>query len=324
MDGIALEIWNKKLLLSRQKRQQAYKECVELSVSRGYYSSNRLPALIYDAAAESLDVLLMQWKETFQGSWQRQSPPDPVKAAQHAETEFLSLLATERQQIENEIQAVGANQEHHWAPEDLQEGKTQLERKAAVSSASGRELIANLRSDRENLLGQEKRQKEIRRKEILQSRILSAGLVLISTLAGVWLGAYLNANRSHQDRYYIDAKMNEQLEAQHQTQEALHELHRSNRKIAFWTEKTSAQINQEIQDIKGRLNADIQDIKEYTAHEIARLDSDYARAGKQPDMELKMSKKALLNQQDRRIAEAQEKAQKTLDQLEEQKQNLMK
>jgi len=53
MDGIALEIWNKKLLLSRQKRQQAYKECVELSVSRGYYSSNRLPALIYDAAAES-------------------------------------------------------------------------------------------------------------------------------------------------------------------------------------------------------------------------------------------------------------------------------
>ena len=324
MDGIALELWNKKLLMGRNKRQQDYKTCVELSVSRGYYSSSRLPSVIYEAAAENLDVLILHWKETFQGSWQRQNPTDPLKAAQQVEGDILSILATERQQIESEIQSLAANQEHHWTAQDLQEGKTYLERKVAVLSASCREQIANLRSDRETQLAQEKRQKEVYRKELIQTRIIGSGLVLISALTGVWLGAYLNATRSRQDRDYIDMKMKEQLEAQHQLQDELYDLRKSNRKIAFWTEKTPAQIDAEIQEIKDHLNAEVQDIHDETTKRIARLESDYARAGKQPDMELDMGKKALLNLQAKRIAEAQEKAQNKLDQLEDQKQNLMK
>src|SRR5205823_1777326 len=115
---------------------------------------------------------------------------------------------------------------------------------------------------REDELEREKLGKATHRKELLQTRAGIALLILASALAGVWLGAHLNAKRSKEDRLFVDERMARLMDGERRISEQLSDLHRSNRKIAFWTEKTPAQIDKDMDEARAGLAAQIRDIQE--------------------------------------------------------------
>jgi len=108
----------------------------------------------------------------------------------------------------------------------------------------------------------------------------------------VKLGAYLNAGQSTADRDYVDTRMKGTAGEPAPMQDQLAELHRSNRKIAFWTEKTTEQIDKEMDETKEGLTRQIADIKEEIARRQARVESEYARSGREGGAELEMRKRA--------------------------------
>src|SRR5205085_2953765 len=108
-------------------------------------------------------------------------------------------------------------------------------------------------ADRQEELEKEAVGKVTHQKEFRQTRVMTSALVGVAALGGIWLGAALNARRSTQDRNFIDWKMYLLIENQRQMQEQLFELHKSNRKIAFWTEKTPDQIDKEMAETRDGL-----------------------------------------------------------------------
>src|SRR3954469_25406177 len=114
MDGIGLEIWNKKLLLCRYQRGVEFKARAELSHSSRAYSIEPLPSLLFQAAADNLDVLMLYWKETLQGSWEREHPDNPGLAAAQAQSEIQTFLTSEQKQIEHEVESLGSSRGLGW------------------------------------------------------------------------------------------------------------------------------------------------------------------------------------------------------------------
>src|SRR5471030_176878 len=149
MDGIGLELWSKKLVLCRYQRQLAYKACQDEARSEG-------PTPLYQAASDNIEVLILHWKETFQGSWQRMKPATPSITADQAQHEILPILATEQKQIENEIQTLGTGRGFGWKPEEFAEGKSLLERKISTLRASCLAQINDTKVAREDELEREK------------------------------------------------------------------------------------------------------------------------------------------------------------------------
>jgi hypothetical protein len=324
MDGIGLELWNKKLLECRYKRQRDYRALAELSMTSRAFATEPLPTALFQAAADNLELMVLYWKETFLGSWQRQKPENPEEASGQAQGEILTLLSTEQKQIEHEIPSFAAGRGLKWKPEELAEGKAHLEKIVSILRLAGRAHVADLKSAREDELTRDKTWKKTHWREIWESRTLLTSFILVGSLAGIWIGATLNAHRSTADRQYIDERMKTLAEGQHRMQEELSELHRSNRKIAFWTEKTPQQIDKEMDDARDSLKAQIQDIREETLRKIARLESEYARSGRDGGTELDMRKQSLIRQQAKLIEEAESKTDRKLTALEEQKHNIMR
>lgn len=322
MDGIALEIWNKKLILCRYRRQTAFKNCLDGSRIKGHFFNPVLIADLFQAASDNLDLLMLYWKESFLSSWQREKPADPALAAEKAQTDVIVFLAGEQKQIEGEIITLTNEQGLNLKPEDLKEGKGLMEREASGLRGSCLTLIADLKTVREDDLRREELQETSRHREMLQTRMLLGILVISGTLGGVWLGYTTRAKYSTQDRDYIDKKLNILAEGHHQIYEALNDIHRSNRKIAFWTERTSPQIDQEIEDSKSNFKKQVMDIREETARKIANLESEYARSGRDGDDELERQKQNLITLRDEQIKEVEERTRAHLQNLEEQRSNL--
>jgi len=114
------------------------------------------------------------------------------------------------------------------------------------------------------------------------------------------------------------------LASQRQMQDQLAELHRSNRKIAFWTEKTTEQIDKEMDETKEGSLVRSPISKRKIARRQARVESEYARSGREGGAELEMRKKGLLNLQAKMIQSAEEKTRKKLDDLDSQRRNIMR
>ena len=74
MDGIALELWNKQLILCRYRRQTAFKACLDSSRIKGRFYNPVLISELFQHASDNLDVLILHWKESFISSWQRERP----------------------------------------------------------------------------------------------------------------------------------------------------------------------------------------------------------------------------------------------------------
>jgi hypothetical protein len=324
MDGIGLELWTKKLLLCRYKRQREYHRLAELSLTSRAFATEPLPTALYQAAAENLDQLTLHWKETFQSAWLRQKPDNPEHAAGQAQGEILTWLSTEQKQIENEITSFAAGRGLNWKPEELLDGKTHLDQTISQLRLNCRAQIADAKAAREDDLARDAERHERHRGEVREIRVVSAVLVVTTTLVGAWLGATLNARRSTADRQYIDERMKVLSVNQRQMEEALANLHRSNRKLAFWTEKTADQLDKEMDDARSGLTQQIADIKEETARKIARVESEYARTGRDGGAELDMRRQGLIHLQDKLIAEARDKSEHRLAALQEQKSNIMR
>jgi hypothetical protein len=324
MDGIGLELWNKKLLQCRYKRQLEFRACAELSRSTRTYSVEPLPSMLFQAGADNLDLLVLYWRESFQGSWQREKPQQPELSAGHARGEIETILTTEQKQIDNEVQAVGSSRVLGWKPEDLVDGRAHLNSRVALLRSACIVHIAEARAAREAELLQEQTRAEAHHKELWGTRGVMGGLVLLSALGGVWMGATLNAKRSTEDRQYVDQRIQQLMDAQRRTQGQLSDLHRSNRKIAFWTEKTTRQIDQEMADVRERLGKEIQDIRDETERKAARVESEYARSGREIGTDLERRKQGLIKTRDHLIQDAEARAQKQLNALEEQKRNIQR
>jgi hypothetical protein len=324
MDGIALELWNKKLLLCRYQRQGEFKARAELAHSSRAYSIEPLPALLFQAAADNMDIMVLYWKETFQGSWQREKPENPALTAAQAQSEIQAFLGAEQKQIEHEIEALGSSRGLGWKPEELDGGKSHLNTKISQLRAGVRAQIAEAQRAREDELEREAQRHTRHRKELLQTRLITLVWVVGGTLFGVKLGAYLNARQSSADREYVDVRMKALMDNQRQMQQQLGELHRSNRKIAFWTEKTPEQIDQEMAEAKDDLARQIADINEEIARRTARVESEYARSGRDGGSELNLRKQGLANLQAKMIGSAEEKTRKKLADLDSQKRNSMR
>ncbi len=319
MDGIGLELWNKKLLQGRYKRQRDFRACAELSLTHREYSVEPLSTTLFQAGADNLDLLVLYWKETALGSWQRQKPSDPDLAAGQARGEIETILTTEQRQIENEIQALATARNLEWPAEEIESGKGQLSSRISLLRASGVAYIADLRAARAEELDHQAKRETVHRRELWITWGVLGSFVLASTLGGVWLGATLKAKYSREDRLFIDQRMSRLMMSQRQAQEKLTDLHRSNRKIAYWTEKTPGQIDREMNELQERLKAEIQDIRAETAKKIGLVENEYARSGRDGGTELSDRKNNLLKIQEKLIADAELRAQKKLDNLSEQK-----
>ncbi len=324
MDGIALEMWNKKLIQCRYQRQLEFRTRAELSLTNREYAIEPLPSVLFRAAAENLEFLVLYWKEIFQGSWQRQKAENLEQAASQAQGEILTFLNTEQKQIEQEVPTFGAGRGLDWKPEELSEGKAHLEKAVSLLRLNCRALIADAKAAREDVLEREAASKKTHWKEVIETRVFLTALVLAGSLAGVWLGATVNAHRSTADRQYIDERMKTLAESQRRMQDQLSELHRSNRKIAFWTEKTPQQIDKEMDDTRESLKTQIQDIREEALRKAARLESEYARSGRDGGAELEMRKQGILRQQTKLITDAEQRTEKKLNALDEQKHNIQR
>jgi hypothetical protein len=322
MDGIGLELWNKKLLQCRYKRQLEFRACAELAHAGRAYTSEPLASVLFQAGADNLDLLVLYWKETFQGSWQRQNPQDPDPAAGQARGEIETILTTEQKQIENEVKALGESRVLHWKPEELEPGKAHLNSRVSLLRASCIAQIADVRQARTQELELLSAGRLEHRRELWITRAVMGLFVLASSLGGVWLGATLNAKRSREDRLFVDQRMSRLMEGQRKAQEQLSVLHSSNRKIAFWTEKTPEQIDRDAQDTRERLKAEIQDIHAETLRKIGLVESEYARAGRNGGTELEDRRQSLLRLEEKLAREAQQRAQKKIDDLEDQKRNI--
>lgn len=319
MDGIGLELWNKKLLQARYKRQRDFRACAELSLTHREYSVQPLSNTLFESAADNLDLLVLYWKETFLGSWQRQKPTEPDLAAGQARGEIETVLTTEQHQIENEIQALATTRNLEWPDEEIKSGKTHLSSRISLLRASCIAYIADLRIARVEELDHQAQRDTTHRRELGITWGVLGTFVLASALSGVWLGAFLKAKYSREDRLFIDQRMSRLMMKQNQAQEQLSNLHRSNRKIAFWTEKTPGQIDREMAEIQERLKAELQDIRSETAKKIGLIESEYARSGREGGTELSDRRNNLLKIQEKLFQDAQDRAQKKLEDLTEQK-----
>jgi hypothetical protein len=324
MDGIGLELWNKKLLQCRYKRQLEFRANAELSRSTRVYAVEPLPSMLFQAGADNMDLMVLYWRECFQASWLRQKPMEPELAAGEARGEIETLLTTEEKQIDNEVQAVGSSRVLGWKPEDLVDGRAHLHSRVSLLRASCITHIAEARAMREAEIALEENRRESHRKEVWMTRWVLTSFILGGTLIGVWMGAHINARQSKEDRQYVDERIKQVVEYQRRTQNQLSDIHRSNRKIAFWTEKTNNQINQEMNETRERLTGEIQDIREETLRKIARMESEYARSGREIGTDMERRKQGLIKTQDRLIQEAEARAQKRLDALAEQKNNIQR
>ena len=161
-----------------------------------------------------------------------------------------------------------------------------------------------------------------RRREMWQTRILIGVLVAAGTIGGAWFGYTTRAKYSLQDREYIDRKLNVLDEGHHQIFGALNDLHRSNRKIAYWTARSSPQIDQDIEDTKANFKKQVLDIREETARQIANLESEYARSGRDGGVDLEQRKQSLITLRDKQIKELEDRTRSHLENLEEQRSNL--
>jgi hypothetical protein len=236
----------------------------------------------------------------------------------------LSFLATEQKQIEGEIFSLGNEQGLSLKMDDLKDGKVLLDREVSVLRASCIAMIADLKNARETELERDQRLAIHRRYEVIVTRILLGLFVAASAIGGTYFGWSLRAQYSKQDRDYIDQKLRAQVDNQRRMSEQLNALHRSNRKIAFWTEKTTQQIDAEISDVQSRLKKEVADIREETARKIAMVESEYARSGRDGDVELDRRKQSLIKLRDRQIDEAQDRARQAIRDLQEQKENIQR
>jgi hypothetical protein len=268
--------------------------------------------------------MVLYWKECFQSSWQRQKPDQPELAAGQARGEIETILTTEQKQIDNEVQAVGSSRVLGWKPEDLDDGRAHLNSRVSLLRAACIVQIAEARAMREVEIAEVETRRDAHRKEVWVTRWILTSFILGGSLIGVWMGASINARQSMTDRQYVDERIQRLLDYQKRTENQLSDLHRSNRKIAFWTEKTTQQINQEMNETRERLAGEIQDIREETQRRIARMESEYARSGREIGTDLDRRKQGLLKTQERLIQEAEARAQKHLDALEVQKNNIQR
>ena len=324
MDGTALELWNKKILLCRYKRTVAFKACLDGSRIKGHFHNPILLSELFQLGAENLDLLVMYWKETFQSSWLRETSQTPASDAEKAQTDVLAFMATEEKQIEGEIFTLGKEQGLSLKIEDLKEGKALMSREASVVRATCMAMITDLKTAREEALLAERRRVTTRFRELWITRSLLGILVAIGSIGGAWFGFSTQTKYAMESRAHLDQKMRILAENQQRMSDELNILHRSNRKIAFWTEKNSSQVDQEMEETRISLKKQMADIREETARKVAMVESEYARSGRDGGVDLDRRKQGLFKLQENQLLEAQERARKHLDALEEQKNNIQR
>jgi len=322
MDGIGLELWNKKLVLCRYKRQVAFKACLDGSRIKGSFHNPVLLSDLFQIAADNLDVLILYWKEIFLSSWQRQKPENPAAEAEKAITEVQAFLATEEKQIEGEIFSLGNEQGLKLKMEDLKEGRGVMDREVSVFKTSCIALVSDMKTEREEQLVIRARESRRRQLERWLLPTLTGLFVAFGSIGGVWVGDRMRVKRSTEDREFIDRKLQVQAANQRQISEELSALHRSNRKIAFWTEKTADQIDQEMSDARAKLGKEIADIREDSARKVGLIESEYARSGRDGGVDLERRKQALSQLRDRQIQDAQDRVARRLNDLSEQKEHI--